>query len=146
MVHFAALVAHRTGGPFEINFRPILAVINRLAVEDHARRAIIVQPGEHGAVGLGTLQDARRLADYFFGRVAGHLREGRVDVNNLWAWRVEAGRHNDERFITLLNRRFEQPQLRFGSVVKYVLRTLGYRPLRPGPSPGAFPPPPAPPP
>ena len=122
MRHFAALVAHRPGGPFEMKFRAILAVIDRLAVEDLARRAILTQLVEHGAIGLGTFQDARRFADYFFRRVAGHLREGRVDVNNPWAWRVELRRHNDDRFITLLDRRFEQPQLLFGSLVVGALR------------------------
>src|SRR5262245_48476353 len=122
MRHFAALVAHRPGGPFEMKFRTILAVIDRLAVEDLAPRAILAQQAEYGAVGFRPLQDVRRFANYFFGRVAGHLREGRVDVNNLRAWRVELRRHNDDRFITLLNRRFEQPQLLVGWIVKYVLR------------------------
>src|SRR5262245_4518852 len=36
MRYFAALVAHRPGGPFEVKFRAILTVIDRLAVEDLA--------------------------------------------------------------------------------------------------------------
>src|SRR5215475_6337600 len=48
MRHFADLVAHRPGGPFEINFRAILAIIDRLTVEDLAPRAILAQPAEYG--------------------------------------------------------------------------------------------------
>src|SRR5262245_2153106 len=81
----------------------------------------------------------RRFADYFFGRVAGHLREGRADVNNMRAWRVELRRHNDDRFITLLNRRFEQPQLRFGLIVKSSLLACDDRAPRAGAGPGDSP-------
>src|SRR5262245_19682178 len=81
----------------------------------------------------------RRFADYFFGRVAGHLREGRADVNNMRAWRVELRRHNDDRFITLLNRRFEQPQLRFGLIVKSSLLACDDRAPRAGAGPGDLP-------
>src|SRR5215813_8415984 len=40
MRHFAAIVAHRSGGPFEMNLRAVLAVIHHLAVENLARYAI----------------------------------------------------------------------------------------------------------
>src|SRR5262245_29278488 len=139
MRHFAALVAHRPGGPFEINFRAILAVIDRLAVEDIAPHAILAQPAEYGEVGFRPLQDVGRFADYFFGSVAGHLREGRVEVNNLRPWRVELRHHNDDRFITLLNRRFEQPQPLFGLIVKYLLRARDDRAFGTGGGPGDLP-------
>src|SRR5262249_24821083 len=64
MRHFAALISYRPGGPFEINFRTILAVIDRLTVEDLARRAIFTQPADYGAISFGPLQDVRRFADH----------------------------------------------------------------------------------
>src|SRR5262245_58039565 len=78
MRHFAALVSHRPGGPFEMKFRAILAVIDSLAVEDLALHAILAEPAEYGAVGFGPLQDVRRFADYFVSRVAGHPCECRI--------------------------------------------------------------------
>src|SRR5215510_9266436 len=53
--HFAALVAHRPDMPFEINFRAILAVIDRLAVEDLARHTILAQLADYGAIGFRAL-------------------------------------------------------------------------------------------
>src|SRR4029453_2555107 len=122
MRHGAALVLHRPDAPFEVKLRAILTVIDRLSVEDFSRLAILTQTGEDGAVGLRALQDARRLADHFFGLVAGHLREGRVDVNNLWARPVESRRRDHDRFVTLPDRRFEQSQLLFGLIIKGALR------------------------
>src|SRR5262245_11506705 len=122
MRHGAALVLHRPDAPFEAKLRAVLTVIDRLSVEDFSRLAILTQTGEDGAVGLRALQDARRLTDHFFGRIAGHLRESRVDVNNLWARPVELRRCDDDRFITLLDRRFEQSQLLFGLIIRTALR------------------------
>src|SRR5262245_62519041 len=79
MRHFTAPVAHRPGMPFEINFRAILAVIDRLAIEDLARHTILAQLADYIAVSFGALQYVRCFSNYFFGRVTGHLREGLCD-------------------------------------------------------------------
>src|SRR5215510_8377610 len=61
MRHFTALVANRPGGPFEMKFKTILAVIDRLAVVDLARHTILAQLAEYAAVGFRPLQDVGRF-------------------------------------------------------------------------------------
>src|SRR5215510_13212948 len=139
MRHGAALVMHRPDAPFEAKLRAVLTVIDHLSMKDFSRLAIFTQTVEDGAVGLRALQDARRLADHFFGRVAGHLREGRVDVNNLWSRPVELRRRDHDRFVTLLDRRFEQSQLLIGLIIKGALRTRDDRATRAGSGPGDLP-------
>src|SRR5262249_53738902 len=139
MRHGAALVIHRPDATFEAKFRAILTVIDLLSLKGFSRLAILTQTSEDGAVGLQTLQDARRLADHFFGRVAGHLRECLVDVNNLWTRPVELRRRDHDRFVTLLERRFEQSQLLFGLIIKGALRARDDCATRAGAGPGDLP-------
>src|SRR5215510_173168 len=139
MRHGAALVMHRPDAPFEAKLRAILTVIDRLSVEDFSRLAVLTETGENGAVGLRALQDAGRLADQFFGRIAGHLRESRVDVNNLWSRPVESRRRDDDRLVTLPHRRFEQSQLLFSLIIKVALRARDDRATRAGAGPGDLP-------
>ena len=51
-----------------MKFRAVLTIFDCLAAEDFARRAILTQLVEHGAIGLRAIQNARRFADYFFRR------------------------------------------------------------------------------
>src|SRR5262249_19807759 len=75
---------------------------------------------------------------HFVGRIAGHLCEGRVDVNDLRAGRIELRRRDDNRFSTLFDRRFEQSQFLFGWLLTGDCRVWDERARRAYPNSGAL--------
>ncbi len=78
----AAGIHYRRGPPFDVKRAAVLAVVDGAPLESPAFLERLPQAPGNASVSLLALQDSRRPADDFVALPAGHLAEGRIDVDD----------------------------------------------------------------